>query len=441
MRWLVDACYLAALVAMAPLMAYRAWTTGKYRAGWAERLGRVPYLPAGRRRVWVHAVSVGEMNAVRGLIQAWRAADPGLDVVVSTTTDTGQARARQLFPELLVIRWPLDLSWCVMRALGRIAPSMVVLVELEVWYQFATLAAARGIGVAVINGRLSKRSVDRFHLVGWLVRRMFRSLAWVGAQDEVYGERFRYVGVPSERVSVTGSLKWDTAEITDRVPGTDQLAAAMGLDGPDPVWVCGSTGPGEEAVILEAFGRLRPEHPDLRLAIVPRKPERFDEVAGLIRGAGFECLRRSRNPEGGRPAAQTSCVRLGDSMGELRKFYCLADVVLVGRSLAAMGGSDAMEVAALCKPMISGPHNENFADVATQLKQAGAMTVLNADLAEPSAAASQVAEAVHRLLQDTSAARRMGLAGLETVRRNRGATGRTLTCLTETLDRAQHPAS
>ncbi|MBI4580238.1 MAG: 3-deoxy-D-manno-octulosonic acid transferase [Planctomycetes bacterium] len=477
MRLLVDGCYLMAAGAVAPVLAYRAWTTGKYRADWDQRRGYLPNLPPSDRRVWVHAVSMGEVNAVRGLVDTWRQKSPATEFIISTTTDTGQARAKQVFPDLPVVRYPLDFSWFVTRALDRIKPTMIVLVELEVWYQFVTLAVRRGIPVAVVNGRLSERSVRRFGWVRPVVRRMFEKLAWVGAQDEVYAERFRRIGVPPDRVGVTGSVKWDGAEVTDRIAGADAAAGAMGLRADRPLWVAGSTGPGEEQVILEAYELLRKTHQDPQLMIVPRKPERFDEVADLITQAGYTCSRRSQHPDASRgemaesgtgfqpvqvgtdrqdagptqkqtgrmPVPQQKQagkmpvpqVFLGDTMGELRKFYSLASVVFVGRSLAEMGGSDTMEVAALAKPIVVGPHNENFTDTVAQLQRGEAVRILSVDLGDPGVV-DQLAQVVGTLLHDHLGAEVMGRRAREVVLENRGATQRTLAVLSEMLDRAQH---
>lgn len=470
MRWLVDLVLLVVAVLVSPLILYSALTTGKYRRDWGQRFGGVPELPPPPEdapRVWVHAVSMGEVNAVRGLIEAWRAAAPEVEFVVSTTTDTGQDRARKLFPDLLVVRYPLDFSFAVNRTLDRIKPDMIVLVELEVWYQFVTLAAARNIPIAVVNGRLSERSLRRFGRVAPLVRRMFSRLTWVGAQDDAYAGRFRTVGTPTDHVEVTGSLKWDTAEVADRIAGADELAAAMGIDRSRPAWVCGSTGPGEEAICLEAYRRLLVPHPGVQLVLVPRKPERFDEVAEMIERVGFACVRRSHGADargaeavaagapagrfaGDAPPADTAhstaagppveCVRvfLGDTMGELRRFYALADVVFVGRSLVNMGGSDMMEVAALARPMVVGPHNENFPDIVRRLEAGGGIRIVSDDLSSPRVAES-LAEAVGTLLEDRQTAEKLGNAARQVVLDNRGATQRTLAALQRLLPKADGP--
>jgi 3-deoxy-D-manno-octulosonic-acid transferase len=440
MRLLVDCCYLLLAILLAPVFGFQAIATGKYRGDWAQRTGRMPRLPSTTQRVWIHAVSVGEANAVRGLIASWREQSPDTEFVISTTTDTGKARLESIFGDLTIIRYPLDFSWWVCRALDRIRPTMVVLVELEVWYQFITQAAARGIPVAVVNGRLSERSVRGFGWIAPITRRMFRSLSWVSAQDETYAERFRRMGAPAEQVRVSGSLKWDTAEIADTIDGSEPLATAMGINRQRPLWVCGSTGPGEEERILQAYASLRRHHPELQLAIVPRKPERFDEVAGLIAKAGHECIRRSNSPDGSQQESNSSVVLLGDTMGELRKLYSLADVVFVGRTLADMGGSDMMEVAALAKPTIVGRHTENFADVMRRLTAGDGICVIDTDLNDPNAA-QKLADAASRLLTDRDAAQTLADNGRNVVKQNRGATQRTLDGLLEIMSRAQHRPS
>jgi 3-deoxy-D-manno-octulosonic-acid transferase len=431
MRVLVDICYLLAAIIFVPVLLYRMIFTGKYRQGWNHRTGRMPDLPEPSSiwpRVWIHAVSVGEINAVRGLIETWRQNAPEVSIVISTTTDTGFARAKSLFPDLIVIRYPLDFSRFVSRALNHICPSLIVLVELEVWYQFVTLAARRNIPVAVINGRLSANSLKWFQRIKWISRRMFASLAWVSAQDEEYAERFCQAGVPEDRVTVSGSLKWDTAEITDSLDGIEELVLAMGIGRNRSLWVCGSTGPGEEKVILQAYKKLHRRHPTLQLAIVPRKPERFDVVADLIREMDYKCIRRSESPDGNSRAPAVKAVLLGDTMGELRKFYLLADVVFVGRSLAEMGGSDMMEVAALAKPIIVGPHTENFTETVHKLKLHQGICTISKDLKDEDVT-DVLAKIVGRLLDNPTAAGKLSENARAVVKANRGATERTLKAL------------
>jgi 3-deoxy-D-manno-octulosonic-acid transferase len=261
--------------------------------------------------------------------------------------------------------------------------------------------------------------------VGGLLRPMFAHLAWVGAQDETIASRFISLGVPSDHVEVTGSLKWDTAQVADTVAGTEPLAETLGLTGAEPLWVCGSTGPGEEELILTAYRELMERAQSAgagavipRLAIVPRKPERFDDVARLVEQRGFTCIRRSNCPDGHtiKPNLNEAVI-LGDTMGELRKFYSLAGVVFVGRTLAPLGGSDPMEVAALGKPILIGPRFENFELPARALLEAGA--------AKRVRTANDLVAAVGEVLSDADGAKAMGERGRGVVLAHQGATART----------------
>lgn len=446
MTWLINIAYLAAAVLYFPVLVYQWTAQKKNRHGWRERFGRIDLPAPEGPRIWLHAVSLGEVNCTPVLVRELKAARPELDVVVSTTTDTGYARACKLYPPERVFRYPLDFSWIVRRALGRIRPNLIVLVELEVWPNLAALARQRGIPVAVINGRLTERSARRLARVGLVTRPMFAGLSWVGAQDQIIAGRFEQVGTPRERIEITGSLKWDTAEVLDSVPGAEALASALGIQPGRLLWVCGSTGPGEEEMILDAYQSLSTTgNGEVTLAIVPRKPERFDEVAELIRRRGFDCLLRSEHPDAvtppgvgavsdrdSGPEAQAPSSRedtttpapasripvlLGDSMGELRKFYSLASVVFVGRSLVRMGGSDPMEVAALAKPIIAGPHMENFQLPLECLRAKGAAEVVHSS--------DELAKAVRALLGDLSRGVELGRVARQAVLENQGATHRT----------------
>ena len=287
----------------------------------------------------------------------------------------------------------------------------------------------RNIPVMIVNGRLTPSSFRGYRRLRLLTGPMFRSLAHVCAQDQTYATRFIEVGTPSDRVSVTGTMKFDTAQLGDRVDGTEELARTLGLlPGKELIWVCGSTGPGEETIVLEVYQTLGARHPGLRLAIIPRKPERFDEVAAQILAAGFAVARRSQ--PGASPRADA--VVLGDTMGELRKFYSLADVVFVGRTLVDLGprqhGSDMIEPAALSKPVVVGPFTHNFADVMRQFLEAGAMRVVKD--------AAGLTAAIDELLTNPSQCAEIGQCAREVVKRGQGATGRNLQIILRELDRA-----
>lgn len=422
MRLLADFIYFFAGLAYLPFALYNAIFLGKNRSGWGQRFGRLPRFPTAGRRIWVHAVSLGEVNATQRLIKQLSEATPDANILISTTTDTGFRRALELFGAERVFRFPLDFSLVMRRAFERVQPAMVVLVELEVWPNLVFEAARRGIPVVVVNGRLTERSAKRLAMFGGLIRRVFSRLTMVCAQDETIAARFRSLGVPEDRLVVTGSVKWDTATVSDSVEGNAELARAMGLDRSRPVLVCGSTGNDEERILLEVQSRLeramgKDKAP--RLVLVPRKPERFDEVAGVIASCGFACVRRSQHLNGGRPGnLEAGAVVLGDTMGELRKFYSLADVVFVGRSLVPMGGSDPMEAAGLGKPILVGPYTDNFRQPVEMLRAGGALEVVgNAD---------RLFEVLMDWLAHPDRCRASGRLGQEVVRANQGATQLTV---------------
>ena len=338
---------------------------------------------------------------------------------MSSTTNTGFARARELFGQQHeVVRYPFDLSWSVGRFLDRIRPDALILLELEAWPNMMAACSRRGIPVGVVNGRLSDRGFRRYRRFRRWARGMFEQLAVVGAQTETYAHRFRALGVPADRVSVTDTMKWDTAPLGERARDVQaagkRLGRLLGLDPDKPLVVAGSTGPGEEAALIAG----KPE--GVALLVAPRKPERFDEVARLTDA----WVRRSSLGPGspGPSGARGRELFLLDTLGELGAAYALADVVVVGRSFNGLGGSDPMEPAALGKPLVMGPDHSNFAEVVDALRDAGALRV-----------AEDPWPVVHGLLQDPDARRQMGDHGRELVRTRQGATGRNVALIRSLL--------
>ena len=417
----------------APVWLFHPRARRKVRRALAERMGKGLLREGGAPAVMIHAVSLGEMNATRALVRALSDARPELHFIVSTTTDTGFGRGGELYgsdPRVTLIRYPLDFSGAISRVLDGLRPDLVVLMELEVWPNFLVHCERRGIPVLLINGRLTESSYRNYRFGRPLVSRMFRRLAAVCAQDDTYAKRFVALGAPAERVRITGTMKFDTAEVADRIEGDQQLARAVGLKpGEERIWVCGSTGPGEEAMILERFKSMDAR---LRLVLVPRKPERFDEVAELIRGEDFSLVRRSApGADEGRGTRDRPPVVLGDTMGELRKFYSIADVVFVGRTLVDLGarqrGSDMIEPAALGKPVVVGPYTHNFADAMNRFKAADAVRVIHD--------AAGLERAVSEVLKSPDNAAAMGRRGQEVVRREQGATARHVKLILDHLSR------
>ncbi|MBU3729243.1 MAG: hypothetical protein FGM37_08365 [Phycisphaerales bacterium] len=423
---LIDIAYVSAAAVTSPLWSWRMWRTGKLQTDWAARMGdvRPPLRARGERpRVLVHAVSVGEVNAVRALVTMM---SDSCELVVSATTDTGFVRAEQVFePATRVVRYPFDISSAVRSFLDAVRPDAVLLCELEVWPNFTEACVERGIPVAVVNGRLSARSFRGYFRGRALLGPMFRRLAAVGAQDAAYAQRFEQMGVPPDRIAVTGTMKWDTAEIADHVEGAEELAREMNIDRSRPLIVAGSTAPDEHALLHAATPQ------GVQLLCAPRKPEWFERAAVDLPG----CVRRSQrtsplhaqDPQGGAQrmgdrrgdAVQPAHDRfLLDSIGELRRAYALADIVVIGRTFGELHGSDMMEPAALGRCIVTGPRTEDFAATADALRAGGGLV---------DATRESLAGALAGLVADPARRAACGRAARGVVVAHQGATQRTCT--------------
>jgi 3-deoxy-D-manno-octulosonic-acid transferase len=424
MRFIIDLAYVLAGLAFSPVLLYRMVRHERYRTGWGQRFGNITRKDLHKKCIWLHAVSMGEVNAAKTLVAEIEKQYPDYEIVISTTTDTGYAQADTLFGrKCVVFYFPFDVSWIIRRAFNGLQPSLCLLMELEVWPNFLFTAHRRQIPVVVLNGRISDRSFSRYRRIKPVTRTFFGKIARVLAQTPEYAERFRELGCPAEHVLVTSSLKYDTAQVADRVDGADALAEQLSL-GSAKLWVAGGTGNDEEKIVLDVYKSLVQDakHKNLRLAIVPRKPERFDEVAQLIDQAGFPMIRYSRLK--GTTARVTdvgNAVILADTMGDLRKFYSLAEIIFVGRTLVPMGGSDMMEAAALGKCTLFGPHTFNFRQtVDVLLAGHGAIEVKDSD---------DLLATLRKCLFDPAYAGAVAKAGQEIIRQNQGATARTMEVL------------
>lgn len=418
MRYVLDLLYLFAGLTYSPVIVYRAIRHGRYRTGWAQRFGKISRRSSEKKCIWLHAVSVGEVNAAKTIIKELEDRFSDFEIVISTTTDTGFARATNLFnQDHQVFYFPFDFSWVIHRAFGNIRPAICLLMELEIWPNFISLAKRSGVPVVVVNGRISDKSYAGYKRVKPFTRNIFGKISLVLAQTDQYAQRFREIGAGN--VIVTSSLKYDTAQITDKVQGADVLAAQLNI-GNERVWIAGGTGPGEEQIILDVFTHLKQsgQLEDLRLVIVPRKPERFDEVARIIGDAGFDFIRYSSIKNADAKCPEKSPVILGDTMGDLRKFYCLANVIFVGRSLVPMGGSDMMEAAALDKCTVFGPHTFNFRQtVDSLLGNNGAIMVNDGD---------ELLKTMRKCLLEPDYAHEIARNGQDDIKRNQGATAKSI---------------
>jgi 3-deoxy-D-manno-octulosonic-acid transferase len=419
--------YCIALVLFSPKILYRRLFQNRYRGGWNQRRGYINRGHPNKQCIWIHAVSVGEVNAARTLIEQLVQQMPEYEIVLSSTTDTGLARAEALYgQDYSVFYFPFDFSWIMKRAFRCLNPAMILLMELEIWPNMASIAKEKNIPIVVVNGRLSDKSFPKYQKIRGITKAMFRKVSLVLAQTEEYANRFIDLGCMQDKVIVTSSLKYDTAQTDGAVDGADRLAEQIHLL-KEPLWVAGGTGPGEEKMILNTFAKLKKQNgcEDLRLAIVPRKPERFDEVAALIDEAGFGFVRYSVLKKNDSITTGKPTVILGDTMGDLKKFYALATVVFVGRTLVPMGGSDMMEPTALGKCTLFGPHTFNFKQT-VEVLLAGHGAIEATDEAD-------LFDKTLQCLINPDFARRVGSQGQTVIRQNQGATQKTLTAIRSIL--------
>lgn len=429
----------AAFVLLLPVFAWQAIFRRKYLGNLRERLGFLPFAgEAGENSeagltIWLHAVSVGEAISAVPLMSGLRKRFPGARMIISTTTMTGQAIARERIPAADgVCYFPFDWKFSVRRALNRIRPRVVILMESELWLNFLGECDARGIPVLVANGRISDRSFARSRRFGFFIRRLYAGVARFAMQSAGDAERAIALGAPAARVSVSGNLKYDIGDFGASARRNEiarELAERFGL-GAAPLIVAGSTHAGEEQVVLAAFQRLR--GPSVRLLLAPRHPDRFDAVAEMVAQAGLRLARRSTPGADDRNAQ----VLLLDSIGELAAAYSLASVVFVGGSIAPIGGHNILEPAACAKPILVGWRMHNFRDITTEFLRREALVQLRPAAGDE--LIEQFRATLVSLLEDTARAERLGDNARRAVEENRGATERTIAIVAELLAAPMH---
>lgn len=399
-----------------PWFLWKGWSSGRYFGSFRARMGRLPpgLSADGRKSIWVHAVSVGEVLAARPLLAALRGRFPGVRLFVSTTTITGQAVARQGLGADGVLYAPFDFPGPVRRTLAGLDPALLVLVETELWPNLVHETRRRGARVAVVNGRISPRSFARYRRVRWLMGRMLAEIDLFLMQSEQHAARVRDLGAPVERVRVSGNLKFDALPPASANESLRRMLAPLAGR---PLWVAGSTVAGEDLLVLAAFRELRARFPRAALLVAPRHPERFAEVAALVEAAGFRCRRRSQ-PDG---LPSDPDVVLLDTLGELAQVYPLATVVFVGGSLVPAGGHNVLEAAVAGRAVVVGPHMENFQEIADALRADQALVQVSS--------AQALGGEVAALMGDAARRQALGERARALVERNRGAVQRTVDAL------------
>lgn len=419
--------FAAALVLSLPWWLLKMLRYRKYRAGLSERLGRVPQRLLASdtpTAVWIHAVSVGEVLAIARVAEEMKEQLAGRRIVISTTTDTGQRLARERFGGENVFYAPLDLPLAVRAYLRALRPQMLLLAESEFWPNLLRLARESGAVVAVVNARVSDRSLPRYLRFRRWLRPILANVQLFLAQSDEDARRLVQMGAPAERVRVSGNLKFEAGVPRDSAISVP-FERAIRREGAAPVLIAGSTLEGEEAMLLDTFRTVRAKYPAALLVLAPRHPQRFAGVAALLASSGLPNVSRSQWA-GGEPLAGK--VFLLDSIGELASLYPFADVAFVGGSLVPQGGHNVLEAAVVGAPILVGPHTENFRSIVEIFLQADALRVVTPDSLTPT---------VMQLLESGEERAALGERARELMRQQRNATAVTLSAVLELL--SPHP--
>ena len=423
MYFLYSALLALALILSLPYWLFQMARRGKYRQGFKQRMGKCPphlAIPSSRPTIWVHAVSVGEVLAVSGLVSELRRHWPDWRIVISTTTDTGQNLARERFGGEAVFYFPLDLGFAIHPYLQAVHPQLVVIAETEFWPNFLRLARKSGARVAVVNARISDRSLPGYHRLRFWLPRILENVDLFLAQTEEDRKRLMAIGAHEGRVEVSGNLKFDISP-----PSPPEVVASLRESfresGTGPILVCGSTvDEEEERMLLQAFQNLLPTHPRALMILAPRHPERFAFVAGLLESLGIHFWKRSL--WSGEP--MVGGVLLLDSIGELAAIYALADVAFVGGSLVPKGGHNIIEPARHGVAIVVGNFTDNFRDV---------IWLFQSHQAVRQVGPAELPLVFMELIVDHTARTKLGQNALETLRSQTGATEKTLTALERLL--------
>ncbi|MDO4630540.1 MAG: 3-deoxy-D-manno-octulosonic acid transferase [Planctomycetia bacterium] len=456
--------YILLLILFLPYLFWTLLFRGKYRKGFGEKFcGNVPLCPRSeletvlkieqnmeqeteRKRVWIHAVSVGEVNLAATILREFERLYPDFDFVISSTSRTGLELARKKFPGRTVFYAPLDFSWAVKRAFARIQPDFLVLVELEIWPNLILTAKKLNVPVIVMNGRLGEKSFRNYSRLKCIFRPILRTLALVTAQDEASAERFRVLGVPADRVENVGSIKYDGAQSDRNNEKTCRLAALWKVLPTDKIFLAGSTQDPEESMAVEVFRRLSPTHPELRLIIVPRHAERFAEVAKMLEKTEFPFQKRSKMgknviettlkttsetvPESvpGKQSENARCpILLVDTIGELGGWWGTSAVGFVGGSMGSRGGQNMLEPAAFGTAVSFGPNTWNFRDIVQKLLAHDAAVVVHNT--------EELTDFVRRCLEDADFSEKLGQRAADFVASQQGALRKTFDCFAMKIKR------
>ncbi len=431
MRVLYNILFTIFFVLASPYYFFRLWRRGNWTRGFGQRFGaydaKIKQAITNRQVLWMHAVSVGEVNVCTQLIRALEPRVPNLKIVVSTTTTTGMGELQKRLPSHITrIYYPIDRQPYVTRALASMRPKAIVLVEAEIWPNFLWRARELGTPLFLVNARLSERSFRGYRRWGFIFRDLFASFTAVGTQSEADAARLRELGVRPEAIHVVGSLKYDAAKLDEKrvldVPG---MLKKIGAPEKPLLLVCGSTHAGEEALVAEQYLRLRQRFPNLFLVIVPRHFERGKEAGRDLRERGVKFMFRSEITAGTQlQPGEVDCL-LVNTTGELKYFYEHATVIFVGKSMRGQGGQNPIEPGALGKPMVFGPHMQNFAEIVRSfVANKGAIQVQTE---------TELEKAFADVLANPALREELGRNARKVVRENLGGIERTVDMIVQNL--------
>lgn len=420
------------LIVLIPRLLSQALAHGKYVSSIRQRLGSLPALTeSSLPTIWLHCVSVGETQAARPLVTQLKRKFPNHRLIVSTITLTGQKLARDVFKDEAqqVVYFPFDWYWCVSRALAAVKPDVVLIMETELWPNFLRCCRRRGIPVALVNGRISKQSFRGYRLIRFFVSPVIANLSLAVMQSKADAARLRFLGMPQNKLFVTGNLKFDASPSATSDAVTEEIRARFHLQPDIPLILAASTHSGEERIIVQSFRKLKENSTGaIRLMIAPRHPERFAEVASLLDSLGVAWARRSQTPNENDATAE---VILLDTIGELPAIYSLATIVFVGGSMVEKGGHNVLEPAAAGSAVITGAHTDNFEAVVDLLDQNGAIVKL--PRLDEDELVIRLHEEFRQLLEFPNRRQEMGHNAQKMVTDNRGAAERTLALITPLL--------
>ncbi len=407
-RWLYSALFALALPLIFTRLLWRSRRLAAYRQRWRERLGCITLPPGYHQPIWIHAVSVGEVVAATPIVTALRHEYPDVAIIMTTMTPTGAMQVVNSFADQVQHYYIFyDLPWFIRRFLKRATPRLAIIMETELWPNTLHILQQQQIPVILANARLSERSQRGYRRFAAITRTMLKQLSLVAAQSQQDGERYLSIGLPAEKLEITGNTKFDITASTELLSEAKKLRQNLGVE--RPIWIAGSTHEGEEKQVLAAFAQIKTQLPQALLFLVPRHPDRFDQVQSLCQNQGYRIQRRSEQ----QPCQKETEIFIGDTMGELLLFYAAADVAFVGGSLVELGGHNMLEPALFGLPVITGPSLFNFADIGRLFIEGEAAVMVDGS--------DQLAQAVCRFLQHDDQRREYGERGQAIVAAHRGA--------------------